>query len=101
MAMLRRSVLPSALSQLQQLLPPKSAVVVAAEAKIAIAQVPVVHEAKVQIPTWRITTPSKTTKVTLMILGARTRRRPQFVPSSQLGFSVSRLSCQTHQLKVE
>jgi hypothetical protein len=100
MAMLRRSVLPSALSQLQQLLPPKSAVVVAAEAKIAIAQVPVAHEAKVQIPTW-CANPLQTTKVTLMILGAKTRRRPLFASSSHLGLSVSRLSCQTHQLKVE
>jgi hypothetical protein len=46
MAMLQRSDLPSAQSRLRQLLLPKSAVVVAAEAKIAIAQVPVAHELK-------------------------------------------------------
>jgi hypothetical protein len=73
-ATLPRSDLPSALSRLRQLLLPKSAVVVAAEAEIAIAQVPVAHELKPQIATWRITTPSKTTKMTLMILVARTRR---------------------------
>jgi hypothetical protein len=44
--MLRRSDLPSAQSQLRQLPQPKSAVVVGAEAGIAIAQVPVVHELK-------------------------------------------------------
>jgi hypothetical protein len=72
-ATLPRSDLPSAQSRLRQLLLPKSAVVVAAEAEIAIAQVPVAHELKPQIATWRITTPSKT-KMTLMILVARTRR---------------------------
>jgi len=45
-ATLPRSDLPSAQSRLRQLLLPKSAVVVAAEAKIAIAQVPVAHELK-------------------------------------------------------
>jgi hypothetical protein len=40
----QRSDLPSAQSQLQQLQPQKSAVVVAAEAEIAIAQAPVVRE---------------------------------------------------------
>jgi hypothetical protein len=44
MAMLQRSDLPSAQSQLRQLQPPKSAVVVAAVVEIAIAQVPVAHE---------------------------------------------------------
>jgi hypothetical protein len=100
MVMLQRSDLPSALSQLQQLLPPKSAVVVAAEAKIAIAQVPVAHEAKVQIPTW-CANPMQTKTMTPMTLGTRTRRRPQFVPSNHLGFSVSHLSCQNRQLRVE
>jgi hypothetical protein len=42
----QRSVLPSAQSPPRQLLLPKSAVVVAAEVEIAIAQVPVEHELK-------------------------------------------------------
>jgi hypothetical protein len=46
MAMLQCNVLPSAQSQLRQLLLPKSAVAVAAEVEIAIAQVPVAHELK-------------------------------------------------------
>jgi hypothetical protein len=73
--MRQRSDLPSAQSQLQQLLPPKSAVAVAAEVEIAIAQVPVAHELKQQIPRWCTTTPSQTAKMTLMVLGAMTKTR--------------------------
>jgi hypothetical protein len=100
--MRQRSDLPSAQSQLQQLLPPKNDVAVAAEVEIAIAQVPVAHDPKVQIPTRCTTILSQITKMTLMILRVmtKTRRRPLFASSCHLGLRSNLANYQTRPKKV-